>query len=148
MSGLLLGRCLLCYVSSVGLISHRLVVMSGWTFFELWHWAYIYLKTTSSHSIAENQLRLLHYPRLLQCFWAKNLLTRRNSVPVQKLRDEEVIRIGAHSDFGSITLLLQDEVGGLEVEDPNRPGEFIVGLNNLPLCRRPSRDQIYRVRPQ
>ncbi|KAF7791654.1 hypothetical protein EIP86_002676 [Pleurotus ostreatoroseus] len=69
-------------------------------------------------------------------------------VPVQKLRDEEVIRIGAHSDFGSITLLLQDEVGGLEVEDPNRPGEFIVGLNNLPSCRRPSRDQIYRVRPQ
>ncbi|KAJ3552709.1 hypothetical protein NM688_g4012 [Phlebia brevispora] len=60
------------------------------------------------HSAAENQLRILHYP----------------SVPVQKLRDEEVVRIGAHSDFGTITLLLQDKVGGLEVEDPNKPGSF------------------------
>ncbi|KAJ7875539.1 thymine dioxygenase, partial [Mycena olivaceomarginata] len=53
------------------------------------------------HSIPDegNQLRLLHYP----------------SVPVESLRDETVERISAHTDFASITLLLQDEVGGLEL---------------------------------
>jgi len=62
------------------------------------------------HSAADNQLRLLHYP----------------SVPVEQLEREEVIRIGAHSDFGTVTLLLQDEVGGLEIEDPNKPGSFTI----------------------
>ncbi|KAI0632130.1 thymine dioxygenase [Trametes polyzona] len=61
------------------------------------------------HNAHDNQLRLLHYP----------------SVPVKDLLDEKVSRIDAHSDFGSITLLLQDTVGGLEIEDPNHPGHFI-----------------------
>jgi len=61
------------------------------------------------HQTPDNQLRLLHYP----------------SVAVESLEKEEVVRIGAHSDFGSITLLMQDDVGGLEVEDPNNPGQFI-----------------------
>ncbi|KAI9058367.1 thymine dioxygenase [Trametes sanguinea] len=61
------------------------------------------------HEAHDNQLRLLHYP----------------SVPVQDLEEEKISRIDAHSDFGSITLLLQDDVGGLEVEDPNKPGHFI-----------------------
>ncbi|TFY83864.1 hypothetical protein EWM64_g140 [Hericium alpestre] len=60
------------------------------------------------HQAHDNQLRLLHYP----------------SVPVESLQRDEIVRIGAHSDFGSITLLFQDEVGGLEVEDPNEPGVF------------------------
>lgn len=30
----------------------------------------------------------------------------------------------AHSDWGSITLVFQDECGGLEVEDPEHPGVF------------------------
>ncbi|KAJ7263451.1 Clavaminate synthase-like protein [Mycena rebaudengoi] len=60
------------------------------------------------HTAPDNQLRLLHYP----------------SVSLDDLRTEKVARIGQHSDFGSITLLLQDDVGGLEVEDPNAPGVF------------------------
>jgi len=60
------------------------------------------------HKAPDNQLRLLHYP----------------SVPIDALEKDEIVRIGAHSDFGSITLLLQDDAGGLEIEDPNQPGEF------------------------
>ncbi|KAJ8502872.1 hypothetical protein ONZ45_g11357 [Pleurotus djamor] len=61
------------------------------------------------HTAADNQLRLLHYP----------------SVPADELRNERLGRIGAHSDFCTLTLLLQDDVGGLEVEDPNKPGTFL-----------------------
>ncbi|TBU43594.1 thymine dioxygenase [Dichomitus squalens] len=61
------------------------------------------------HHAHDNQLRLLHYP----------------SVPAKDLEDEKITRIDAHSDFGSITLLLQDDVGGLEIEIPGRPGQFM-----------------------
>jgi isopenicillin N synthase-like dioxygenase len=62
-----------------------------------------------SHTVPDNQLRLLHYPP-----------TSRAS-----LESGETVRIGAHADFGSITLLFQDDVGGLEVEDPQREGVFL-----------------------
>ncbi|KAK7045137.1 hypothetical protein R3P38DRAFT_3177364 [Favolaschia claudopus] len=63
---------------------------------------------TQCHTAPDNQLRLLHYP----------------SVPLDALHQNSIARIGAHSDFGWITLLLQDDVGGLEIEDPNVPGAF------------------------
>lgn len=50
----------------------------------------------------DNTLRLLHYP------------------PVPKrLFQEGRVRAGAHSDYGSVTLLFQDTRGGLQVEDPS-----------------------------
>lgn len=55
-----------------------------------------------------SDLRLNHYPAI-------------NS---QDLRDGSVSRISPHTDFGIITLLLQDEVGGLEIEDRTHPNSF------------------------
>ncbi|KAI0479686.1 hypothetical protein F4859DRAFT_476952 [Xylaria cf. heliscus] len=61
------------------------------------------------HSGVNNQLRLLHYP----------------PVDVERLKNNEVARMPAHSDWGTITMLFQDQSGGLQVEDPNQPGHFV-----------------------
>ncbi|OAL29221.1 hypothetical protein AYO20_09274 [Fonsecaea nubica] len=60
------------------------------------------------HTKRDNQLRLLHYP----------------PVEAALLRDGAMERIAAHTDFGTMTLLFQDEVGGLEVEDVHVRGKF------------------------
>ncbi len=47
--------------------------------------------------------------------------------------------VGAHKDYGFLTLLLQDEVGGLQVEGPDGtfidvpplPGAFVINLGEL-----------------
>ncbi|CAG8983073.1 hypothetical protein HYALB_00006101 [Hymenoscyphus albidus] len=61
------------------------------------------------HSGHNNQLRLLHYP----------------PIPAAQLESEASARMPAHSDWGSITMLFQDDCGGLEVENQHVPGEFI-----------------------
>ncbi|CUM64840.1 uncharacterized protein PRCAT00002455001 [Priceomyces carsonii] len=61
------------------------------------------------HSDSDNQLRLLHYPPTKQ----------------EDLQNGKAERIAAHTDFGTLTMLLQDECGGLEVENPHSPGSFI-----------------------
>lgn len=61
------------------------------------------------HSGENNQLRLLHYP----------------PVETEKLSSNAMARMPAHSDWGSITMLFQDDCGGLQVEHPRRPGEFV-----------------------
>lgn len=61
------------------------------------------------HSGENNQLRLLHYP----------------PVDRDKLSSNALARMPAHSDWGSITMLFQDDCGGLQVERVNRPGEFV-----------------------
>ncbi|KUI66804.1 hypothetical protein VM1G_02190 [Cytospora mali] len=61
------------------------------------------------HSGENNQLRLLHYP----------------PVETEKLSQNALARMPAHSDWGSITMLFQDDCGGLQVEDPKTPGEFV-----------------------
>jgi isopenicillin N synthase-like dioxygenase len=61
------------------------------------------------HSGHNNQLRLLHYP----------------PIPAAQLENESRARMPAHSDWGSITMLFQDDCGGLEVENQHNPGEFI-----------------------
>ncbi|CDK25859.1 unnamed protein product [Kuraishia capsulata CBS 1993] len=61
------------------------------------------------HKTSDNQLRLLHYP----------------PTETLALQTGEKERIAAHTDFGTMTMLLQDSCGGLEVEDPHIPGLFI-----------------------
>jgi isopenicillin N synthase-like dioxygenase len=61
-----------------------------------------------THSKSLFQLRLLHYPK----------------IDSEELKQNKRSRINAHSDFGTLTLLFQDSVGGLEVEDPHQPGTF------------------------
>lgn len=59
-----------------------------------------------THAQSLFQLRILHYPPL----------------PAADLASQKRARINAHSDFGSVTLLFQDGVGGLEIEDPREKG--------------------------
>lgn len=71
----------------------------------------------------DNTLRLLHYPEV--------------EAEVFRLNKNQV-RAGAHSDYGSITLLFQDSRGGLQVCSPN--GNFVdatpieVGLHYWGRC--------------
>ncbi|KAI0181105.1 thymine dioxygenase [Hypoxylon sp. FL1284] len=58
--------------------------------------------------VGDNTLRLLHYPEVRKDVFTIN--------PGQ-------VRAGAHSDYGSITLLFQDSRGGLQVQGPT--GAFI-----------------------
>lgn len=60
-----------------------------------------------AHNEHDHTLRLLHYPPLPEGF---------------EPEDGES-RAGAHTDYGSITLLFQDDVGGLEVR--TRAGDWI-----------------------
>lgn len=73
------------------------------------------------HDQQNHTLRLLHYP------------------PLQQVPLLGQVRAGEHSDYGSITLLFQDEVGGLEVqttggewiEADSIPGTVVVNTGDL-----------------
>ncbi|MBW0520581.1 hypothetical protein O181_060296 [Austropuccinia psidii MF-1] len=92
-----------------------------------------------SHQEFNNQIRLAHYPAI-------------------KNKDINE-RCGAHTDFGTITILFQDNVGGLEVENPLQAGHFVsvepiegtVVVNIADLLMRWSNDSLkstlHRVKP-
>ncbi|MCJ1250454.1 hypothetical protein MMC30_007682 [Trapelia coarctata] len=58
---------------------------------------------------AASEIRLNHYP----------------PVSLEELSKGKVKRTWPHTDFGIITLLFQDTVGGLELEDRSRPRTFV-----------------------
>lgn len=65
--------------------------------------------------------RVLHYP------------------PQDRVSDDSLIGIGAHTDYGCLTILAQDDVGGLQVmnrdgawiEAPPIPGTFIINIGDI-----------------
>lgn len=81
----------------------------------------------------DNTLRLLHYPEVSREVFRKNKLQ---------------VRAGEHTDYGSITLLFQDERGGLQVKGPDgtfvdaRPIEGSIVVNAGDLLARWSNDTI------
>ncbi|KAI9708681.1 MAG: hypothetical protein M1828_002685 [Chrysothrix sp. TS-e1954] len=73
----------------------------------------------------DNTLRLLHYPEV-----------RRSREVVEASGGK--VRAGAHTDYGSVTLLFQDERGGLQVKSPEGwvdvkpiPGTIVVNAGDL-----------------
>ena len=74
--------------------------------------------------VGDNTLRLLHYPPASKEVFKKNKLQ---------------VRAGEHTDYGSITLLFQDDRGGLQVKSPNGtfvdatpiPGTVVVNAGDL-----------------
>lgn len=87
---------------------------------------------TDAHQNADHILRYHHYPAVDRA----SLVTGTKN------------RVGAHSDYGTMTLLFQDEVGGLQVENPHQKGQFGESrrlLSWLPgLTRHLCRQQILR----
>lgn len=85
----------------------------------------------------DNNLRLLHYPPVLKSVFKNN---------------PDRVRAGEHSDYGSITLLFQDDAGGLEVRSPKgtyvraRPIEGTVVVNAGDLLARWANDEIKSTR--
>ena len=83
--------------------------------------------------VGDNTLRLLHYPPV-----RKSVLARKTGQ----------VRAGAHTDYGSITLLFQDDRGGLQVQSPKgsfidaRPIPDTIVVNAADLLTRWSNDTI------
>ena len=83
--------------------------------------------------IGDNTLRLLHYPAVEKAVFERN---------------RGQVRAGAHSDYGSITLLFQDNRGGLQVETEDgtwrnvTPIEGTVVVNAGDLLARWTNDRI------
>jgi len=72
----------------------------------------------------EHNLRLLNYP----------------AIKTDLLREDGQARAGAHTDYGTLTLLFQDSVGGLQVQNPTTkqfmpappiPGTIVINVADL-----------------
>ncbi|EPS27191.1 hypothetical protein PDE_02134 [Penicillium oxalicum 114-2] len=68
------------------------------------------------HSAKAHELRLTHYV----------------AVPAKLIENGKKLRIAEHTDYGTITLLFQDTIGGLEVQNQTTGPEFIPILDASP----------------
>ncbi|EHY56741.1 2-oxoglutarate-dependent dioxygenase frbA [Exophiala dermatitidis] len=67
-------------------------------------------------SAGNGEVRITHYP----------------PIAMSQLQTGRTFRIAEHTDVGILTLLFQDSVGGLEIEDPARPGQFVAVESSRP----------------
>lgn len=63
----------------------------------------------------ETELRLTHYP----------------AVELSTLRNGSRTRVSEHTDFGTLTMLFQDSIGGLEVKGPFTRRHNSAGCNSV-----------------
>ena len=70
-------------------------------------------------------LGMPHGPKVFETFCANDAVAamRLLHYPPDTSNDERQLGAGAHTDFGAITLLLQDDIGGLQVFDSSGGGE-------------------------
>jgi len=64
------------------------------------------------------------HDRMLAVHGSELRLNRYPEIDIADLNSGTVSRIWPHTDIGIITLLFQDGVGGLEIEDPDNLGHF------------------------
>jgi isopenicillin N synthase-like dioxygenase len=57
----------------------------------------------------------------------QNQIAMRHYLPIAaaEVETRQRERLGRHTDYGTVTLLFQDDCGGLEVEAPGEPGKYI-----------------------
>lgn len=83
---------------------------------------------------ADNTLRLLHYPGA-----SKDVLGDGDNDDDDLGSKSQTIRAGVHSDYGTITMVFQDDVGGLQFLSPSGkfvdatpiPGTMVVNAGDL-----------------
>ncbi len=107
----------------------------------VWHEYYQAMETLSAH-----MMRVFAHALRLEPEWFQPTLTRHRSCiralnypELDKKPEEGQIRAGAHTDYGSLTILLQDKVGGLQVlsrkgewcDAPYVAGSYIINLGDL-----------------
>ncbi|WWD05353.1 hypothetical protein V865_003426 [Kwoniella europaea PYCC6329] len=107
------------FISQINCVAHRLLEGLSVSL----HLAPDYL--SSQHLGERNRLRLLHYPPA--------------SLPLNTTEDSKSadIRAGAHTDYGSITVLFQSSVSGLQVrrgsswvDVPPKPGCLVINIGD------------------
>ncbi len=101
--------------------------------------AYLDAMTELGHRLTENIAASLSLPRdYFRARYTDDPLILFRIFHYPPLPRPDVWSVGAHADYGLLTILLQDDVGGLEVKGPDGwtpvppiPGTFVVNLGDM-----------------